>query len=128
MIVLQVVGLALILAMLLVLLRPQVPVLAMQLGLAGAAILLLLVLGHLQPILRLMEELADRAGIQKIYLDTMLRVVGVAYVAEFGAHICRDAGESALAAKVEMVGRIMVLILAIPLLFAILELIIQVLD
>ncbi len=128
MIVLQVVGLALILAMLLVLLRPQVPVLAMQLGLAGAAILLLLVLGHLQPILRLMEELADRAGIQKVYLDTMLRVVGVAYVAEFGAHICRDAGESALAAKVEMVGRIMVLILAIPLLFAILELIIQVLD
>jgi len=127
-IVLQVVGLALILAMLLVLLRPQVPVLAMQLGLAGAAILLLLVLGHLQPILRLMEELADRAGIQKVYLDTMLRVVGVAYVAEFGAHICRDAGESALAAKVEMVGRIMVLILAIPLLFAILELIIQVLD
>lgn len=127
MLIVQVVGLALVLAMLLVLLRPVVPALAVQLSLVGAALLLLVVLNHVWPLLRLMEELAHRAGVRPVYMETVLRVVGMAYVTEFGAHICRDAGESALAAKVELVGRVLILVMAVPILFAVLELLMNVL-
>lgn len=52
---------------------------------------------------------ADTGGV-------MIRAVGVAIVAEFGAQLCRDAGEGALAGRVEMAGRVTMLTLALPLL------------
>ena len=52
---------------------------------------------------------ADTGGV-------MIRAVGVAIVAEFGAQLCRDAGEGALAGRVELAGRATMLTLALPLL------------
>ncbi len=126
-ILLQVVGLGLVLGMFLVFLRPRVPVLAMQLSLAAAAFLLFLVLDHMLPLLTLIDDLGARAGLNRFYIQTVFRVVGMAYVTELGANVCRDAGESALAAQVELAGRVFILIMAVPLILAVLEILSRVL-
>ncbi|HEY8552693.1 MAG TPA: stage III sporulation protein AD, partial [Thermaerobacter sp.] len=75
-------------------------------------------------IIRVLQEVADRADLDARYTATLLKIVGVAYLAEFGAQLCRDAGESALAAKVELAGKVVILLLAVPILMAVLELLI----
>jgi len=54
----------------------------------------------------------DSAGAQ--YVTLALRVIGVAYMAELGASVCADAGESAIAAKIDMGGRVIIMVLAMP--------------
>ena len=61
-------------------------------------------IGPLQELVRTFEYLAAQAQINLVYLQTVFRVMGVAYLTGFTAQICRDAGEGALALKLEMAG------------------------
>ncbi|PZN13490.1 MAG: stage III sporulation protein AD [Bacillota bacterium] len=118
----QVVGIALVASVLLVLLRQARPEWAVLLSLVTAAAVLLLLAGQVQAVIRVITQVAERASLDMRYLDVLLRIVGVAYLSEFGAQLCRDAGESALAAKVELAGKIVILLLSVPVLMAVLEL------
>ncbi|WP_366922488.1 stage III sporulation protein AD [Metallumcola ferriviriculae] len=91
------------------------------------AVVFLLLLGKIANILDIVQELFLRANVNQFYLGTILKVIGIAYIAEFGAQVCRDAGESAIAQKVEFAGKILVLVLALPILAAIVETVIKLL-
>ncbi|HEY8395008.1 MAG TPA: stage III sporulation protein AD [Thermaerobacter sp.] len=118
----QVVGIALVASVLLVLLRQARPEWAVLLSLVTAAAVLLLLAGQVRAVINVIAEVADRASLDMRYMDVLLRIVGVAYLSEFGAQLCRDAGEGALAAKVELAGKIIILLLSVPVLMAVLEL------
>ncbi len=103
-------------------------------GYTGYAILLstvvgilvfLYVINHLMAVLTVLQDLTAGAGINFLFLDTLLKVVGIAYIAEFGSQICKDADEGLIASKVEFVGKILILILAVPILLLVLESIIN---
>ena len=53
----------------------------------------------------------------------ILKVLAVAYITDFTAQLCRDAGEASIGSKVELAGKIIIFYLAMPILTAILELI-----
>ena len=120
----QVVGIALVASVLLVLLRQARPEWALLLSIVTAVAVFLLLVDDIAAIIRVLQEVADRADLDARYTATLLKIVGVAYLAEFGAQLCRDAGESALAAKVELAGKLVILLLAVPILMAVLELLI----
>ena len=65
---------------------------------------------------RALVHLSDQAGLDGDHTAVMIRATGVAVLAEFGAQLCRDAGEGALAGRVELAGRVTLLGLALPLL------------
>ncbi|MHB1406218.1 MAG: stage III sporulation protein AD [Desulfitobacteriaceae bacterium] len=117
----QIVGLALIVTVIGAVLRQFRPEIALQLTILAGVTIFLLILGKIKIIIELLQNLADQASISSYYLLIVLKIVGIAYVAEFGAQICRDAGEGALASKVEIAAKVTVLILAIPIITAILE-------
>ncbi|MHB1653780.1 MAG: stage III sporulation protein AD [Desulfitobacteriaceae bacterium] len=117
----QIIGLALIVTIIAVVLRRIQPEIAIQLSILAGVTIFLLVLGKIKVIVDLLQNLADQANISSYYLIILLKIVGIAYLAEFGAQICRDAGEGALAIKVEVAAKIGVLVLAIPIIVAILE-------
>lgn len=125
--VLALVGFALIAVVALVVLRPVRPEIAALLSLAAAALIFAALLPKIAQILALLEDLAGRGGVDNAYLAAVLRIVGVAYIAEFGAQIARDAGEGAIAAKVELGGKVLILALAVPILLSILQLILRLL-
>lgn len=91
--VLQIVAIGLIATVLIVVVRSQRPELAVLLSVAAGVIIFLLVLGKISSIMDVIKELASSAGINMVYMGTILKIIGIAYIAEFGAQICRDAGE-----------------------------------
>jgi len=117
----QIVGLALIVTVISVVLKQIRPEIALQLTILAGASIFILVMSKIKVIVDLLQNLADQANISSYYLLIVLKIVGVAYLAEFGAQICRDAGEGALASKIELAAKVGVIVLAIPIIVAITE-------
>lgn len=125
--ILQVVALGLIVAVFAVLLRQERQEMALLLTLVFGILVFILILGKMGAIFTVFQELTRRAQVDELYLVTLLKIMGIAYVAEFGAQICRDAGEGSIAGKIELAGKVLILILALPIFAAILEIIIRLL-
>lgn len=117
----QVIGLALITTVFLMVLRQERPVMAVLLSLAFGLIIFAAMLDKLSAIIEVMRELTQKAGINNFFLGTVLKIVGVAYLGEFAAIICQDAGEQAVAKKIEFAAKIIIAVLALPIMVAILE-------
>ncbi len=90
----------------------------------GCAIFLFLV-DQVFDVIRMLERIAINANVNLIYVETILKIVGIAYIAEFGAQITKDAGQGAIASKIELAGKILILAMAIPILTVIIETIIN---
>lgn len=82
---------------------------------------------ELKEIINFLKELSDKAGINIVYLELVIKILGIAYISSFCSEICKDAGASSLASKVELIGKIFILILSLPILRAVLDTIIQIL-
>ncbi|HPU00263.1 MAG: stage III sporulation protein AD [Firmicutes bacterium] len=119
--IVQVVGLGLIAALLVLILKEYRPELAMQVSLIAGAIIMLLVVDRIVGAVHVITETAVAAGINLVYLQTLLRVIGIAYLAEFGAQICRDAGEGSIASRVELAAKVIILVMAVPVIVEIME-------
>ncbi|MFL0196891.1 stage III sporulation protein AD [Clostridium sp. WILCCON 0269] len=92
---------------------------------AGVAIFLFMVT-KITAILQFVQQLATKANIDFIYLTTVFKILAIAYLASFCSEICRDAGQGNLGAKVEFAGKILILVLAIPILMAVLQSILKI--
>jgi stage III sporulation protein AD len=126
--IMQIVGLALIATIIAIFLRQtNSPVNAMLISVLVGIIIFISILKDIAYVLAALDQLAHKAQVNQLYLGTILKIIGIAYVAEFGAQVCRDAGESAIASRVEFAAKIMVQVLAIPILVAVLETIIRLL-
>ncbi|MCF6096681.1 stage III sporulation protein AD [Thermovorax subterraneus] len=123
----QIVGIGLITAVFVVLLREERPEIALLISIIAGTFVFLLMLNKIASALSLLQNMAARANIDFIYLSAILKIIGIAYVAEFGAQICRDAGSSSIATKIEFAAKIIIMLLSIPILMAVLELLLKIL-
>jgi len=119
--VFQISSIALIGAILAVVLKYKKPPMAMLLGIAVGVTIFLLVIGKVGAIIDILRQLSERADISSFYLGTLLKIIGIAYIADFIAQICRDAEQGAIAVKVELAAKVMVLVLAVPIVVAVLQ-------
>ena len=71
----------------------------------------------------LLRETAETAGVGDGYFAVVLKVIGIAYLTQFGAQLCADAGEGTVAAKIELAGKILMMTAAAPVLIGLLELV-----
>ncbi|MBQ6713297.1 MAG: stage III sporulation protein AD [Selenomonadales bacterium] len=110
----QVVGIGMTAVLLTLVVKRSHPELAVQITIVVAGIVFFLVLDKLRMIIELFTEMAKRAGIGEMYLIILLKIIGISYLVEFGAQVCRDAGEGAIASKVELAGKVMILVMAVP--------------
>lgn len=69
----------------------------------------------------MIEQLAAKSNVNMIFLKTILKIIGIAYIAEFGAQIIRDAGLETIASKVELAGKILIMVMAIPIITVLIE-------
>ncbi|WP_230504407.1 stage III sporulation protein AD [Sutcliffiella rhizosphaerae] len=123
--ILQIVGLGLIATFLALVVKEQKPTFAFMLVVfVGCAIFLFLV-DQVFEVIRMLERIALNANVNLIYVETILKIIGIAYIAEFGAQITKDAGQGAIASKIELAGKILILAMAIPILTVIIETIIN---
>lgn len=112
--ILQLVGIGLTATVLVALLRPHTPQIAMALALLAGTILLLSVIPSMEKVISMLNDMATSAKIDRGFLTTVLKIIGIAYIVEFAAQIARDAQESALAGRIELAGKVGIVILALP--------------
>ena len=126
--ILQIVGIGILAAVIIVLVKQaNLPTVAIILSIFVGATIFLMMLTKIGAIIEVLQQLADRANVNQFYLATILKIIGIAYIAEFGSQMCRDSGETAIASKIEFAAKILIMILAIPIFAAILESIIRLL-
>lgn len=88
---------------------------------AAGVFIFLYGLGKMEVILDTLAQIRDSIQIEPIYLDMLLRMIGIAYVAEFASGICRDAGYGALGSQIEIFGKLSILAVSMPAFGALLE-------
>lgn len=79
------------------------------------------ILERLEIFIRTIDRIRNFIQIDAGYLSSMLKMMGVAYIAEFSSSICKDAGQQALASQIEIFSRLTILALGMPVLLALLE-------
>ncbi len=112
---------AVVAAMLVMAIREMAPQMSFYLSLFVAAILFLAIMQRLTGLLVPIERLAEAANVNVVFFATVLKIVGIAYVAEFGAQIARDAGVASIAGKIELLGKLAIIVLAVPIITAVVD-------
>jgi len=122
----QIVAIGLIAAILSVLIKNQKPEISIYIGLTTGIFIFIFVATKLQSVIEILNNLVTEINIDDIYLSTILKIVGIAYIAEFGAQVCKDAGEGVIASKIEFGGKVLIMVMAVPILVSLMDLIINI--
>lgn len=116
---------ALITTFLALILKEQKPNFAFLLTLFAGCFIFLFLVDKIYEIIHLLQKIAQKGNVDTMYIETILKIIGVAYIADFAANITKDAGQGSLAAKVELAGKIIILTMAIPILTVLIETIVN---
>lgn len=125
--ILQIVGVGIVATVLSMVVKEQKPLFAFMIAIVTGVVIFLFVADQIWKVIYVLEKIVFQASIDMFYLETILKIIGISYIAEFGAQVTRDAGEGAIASKIELAGKILILIMAIPIIQAILETVIRLL-
>lgn len=94
---------------------------AVLISLATCTIIIFYSVSKLSGIFGLIDQLEGYAAVQNGYFQILLKIIGITYVADFSASICRDAGYSAIAGQIEIFGKISILAVSSPIILTLLE-------
>lgn len=110
----KIVGFAIFSTILIVILKEEKKEFAIILSIASGVLILIFSLQKMEGIISMLYELVEKSGINSSFLVIILKVTGIAYLVEFGKNICVDAGQSAIATKLEIAGKILIVSISLP--------------
>ena len=125
--VIKIIGIGLIALVIIILLKQYKPEFAMYISLLTVALILLLVADELSGIINLLQSFADKVSINSTFLILLIKITGIAFLSEFAVSICKDSGEAAIASKIEIGTKIIIISMSIPIISSLLEIILSVL-
>ena len=124
--IVKIIGVGLIALIIIVVIRQYKPEFTMYVSIIAGAIILFLVLDKVTGIITLLTSLSKKTGINSENLSILLKITGIAILTEFAVSICKDAGETAIASKVDLGGKVIIISMSIPILSALLEIIMKI--
>ena len=93
----------------------------MMIGMGVCLMVFLFLMTKIQVVLSFVERLEALAVIDSSYIAVILKMIGIAYVAEFAIDVCKDAGYSAIGSQIETFAKISILVVSLPILLTFLE-------
>lgn len=123
--IIQVVGLGLVTTFLILIVKEEKPIFASLLATFVGIVIFLAIAGKIAEVFGVLQNLAVQARVNNFFLETILKIIGIAYIAEFGAQVTRDAGQGSIASKIELAGKVLIMVMAIPIITVIIETIMQ---
>jgi len=125
--IIQIVGLGLLVTVLVLVVKEQKPMFAFLLAAFTGILIFTFLIGKIAAVIGVLENLAVKSGVNTVFLKTILKIIGIAYIAEFGAQIVRDAGQESIASKIELSGKVLIMVMAIPIITVIIETVVKLL-
>ncbi len=98
---------------------------AFLIAMLTSIVILFFIVEQIKAVILYFEQLALQASIQRFYLDTIFKIIGISYIIEISSNLIKDAGLSSLASKLELVGKIFILLLALPIIQAVIDTILE---
>ena len=126
--ILKIIGIAIVAVTLILTVKAYRPEAALQISLATGVILLLIAAGTISGLIEKITAEAQKYGIAPGYFSVLPKTIGIAYIAQLGSQICSDAGESAIASKVDLCGRLVILVTVMPTVIEIIEMVCTLLE
>lgn len=111
--------------LLIVLIKKYNPEYQIFIAVATGVIILFVIYSYLEPILQSFQSLWSKTDIDNSYFEIILKVIVIAYITEFGAQICKDAGENSIGMKIELAGKVMIVYLSVPIVLSLIDFIIN---
>jgi stage III sporulation protein AD len=119
--IMKIVFFALVCVILIVILKNNRPEYALMVQIGGGVIIALFIVTKLMLMIGVLQDISNKIRFDGIYFKILLKVVGITYVAEFAMGICKDADQSAIAGKVELAAKVMILIVSLPVIYTLLD-------
>lgn len=110
----KIIVLGIILSVLTVLLKNIKPEYSLICVIVGSIILVMYSLSGVQSIFEYFKTIVDRTGVDNVMFSTLLKIIGVGYLIEFSASICNDSGNSSIADKIVLAGKILIFSMSLP--------------
>lgn len=123
--VIKIIGIALIALIITIIIKQYRPEFAIYISLVAGVIILALVIGNLTNVINLLKDISTRSGINNKFLGILLKMTGIAILTEFAISICKDSGENAIASKVEIGSKVIIISLSVPIITNLLEVILK---
>lgn len=124
--ILQVVAIGIISSILALALKKQNPEISIFISVSAGIIIFMMIIPQLTSVINMLYSISQNMNLDKVYIGIVLKIIGIAYIAEFGVQICKDTGESAIASKMEFVGKVLIMVISAPILIALMELILTI--
>ena len=125
--IVKVIGIALVTTFAVMVLRPTKPELAAVVSIAGGVVVLLMFVDSLGAVLGGFTAIVNRTGIKSEIFSALLKIIGIGYLTDFAAGICADAGNTSMAQKVTLAGKVIILVLALPIIDNLIQIIVNIL-
>ena len=125
--IIKIIGIGLVALIIIILLKQYKSEFAIYISLLAGVLILLLVMDQLTQVISLLQSLASKASINSTFLAILLKITGIAFLAEFAVSVCKDAGEGAIASKIEIGSKIIIIAMSIPIISSLLEIILKIL-
>ena len=125
--IIKIIGVGLTALVVTIILKQYKPEFVIYISLAAGAIILLMVMDKLSSIITLLTNITKKTNTNSEFIEVLLKITGISILTEYAVSICKDSGESAIAGKVDLGGKIIIMAMSIPIITAVLELLIKVL-
>ena len=125
--IIKIVGIGLIALVIVLILKQYRPEYTIYVSIFAGVLILTLTMSKISGIINLLKSISDKTYINKQFLGILLKITGVAIITEFAVSICIDAGEKAIASKIEIGSKVIIIAMSIPIISSLLELIVEIL-
>ncbi len=125
--IIKIVGIGLIALVVVIILKQYRPEFAIYISIIAGVLILGLTMKKITGIVNLLKTISDKTYINKQFLEILLKITGIAIITEFAVNICTDAGEKAIASKIEIGSKVIIIAISIPIISSLLELIVEIL-
>lgn len=124
--IIKIIGIGLIALIIIIIVKQYRPEFVIYVSLVAGALILLMVMDKIGGIIDLLTTLSNKTAINNEFLVLLIKITGIAFLTEFAVSICKDSGEAAIANKVDLGGKIIIISMSIPIISSLLETILKV--
>ena len=125
--IVKIIGIALIALIIIIMLKQYRPEYAIFISILTGILILFLVMDRLTGIINLIETIEDKFSINTQFIALLIKITGIAFLSEFAVSVCKDSGEAAIASKIEIGSKIIIISMSIPIISSLLEIILKIL-
>lgn len=123
--IIKIIGIGLIALVISVIIKQYKPEMSMYVSLIAGVIILSLSFDGFSRVVNIIENYSDKLSVSSKYVAILLKITGISILAEFACSMCRDCGESAIASKIELASKILIISASIPIISSLLEVVLR---